>query len=313
MLLEVLSEAVAKGFRSLATQLHSAPETVFPSDFALLTAILQTILSVPEMTTWHAQAALLFANSNTLRYATSLFSWADRITIPTNGVNDPIYGELSILFILSLSSMQPLAESMAVEGILAQLNSANLMNYFRRPGGMSPFDSPARLFAIWSKGILPLCLNLLRAVGPAIAGEISAFLNQFPEQLNRASNCLNSRTVKKITLSLASETHSLALISSILENDRANSARLGIQAGDIPALEWDRDVVKEDIDTWMGRRSALLDKVVVLDERDAALFAKKVNAATAGEGENMLEQRVLRELEAAGECLDLGKGNGNGS
>jgi nuclear pore complex protein Nup188 len=307
-LLEVLSETVAKGFRSLANQLHSEPETVTPADFALLTAILQTILGIPEMLTWHNQAALLFSNNNTLRYATSLFSWSDRLTISNGSVQDPVYGELSLLFILSLSSMQTLAEAMAVEGILSQLNSANLMNYFRRPGGMSPFDSPPRLFAIWSKGILPLCLNLLRAVGPAIAGEISAFLNQFPEQLNRASNCLNSRgpTPLKITLSLASETHSLALISSILENDRAQGPRLGIQASDMPPLDWNKDIVKDDIDGLLARRGSLGEKIVVLDERDAALYAKKLTGVGP---ENLLEERVVRELDAAGICLGLGKSN----
>lgn len=307
-LLEVLSDTVAKGFRSLATQLHSEPETVFPSDFALLTAILQTVLSIPEMTTWHAQAALLFTNSNTLRYATSLFSWSDRLTIPNGGVNDPVYGELSLLFILSLSSMQSLAEAMAVEGILSQLNSANLMNYFRRPGGMSPFDAPPRLFSIWHKGVLPLCLNLLRAVGPAIAGEISAFLNQFPEQLNRASNALNSRTATKFTLSIASEIHSLALISSILDSNRAQGPRLGIQATDIPYLEWDKENVKEDIESWMSRKGALRDRIVVLDDSDAQLFARKIGANGNGSGaENMLEEKVLRELDAAGDCLGVGE------
>ncbi|KAF2278844.1 uncharacterized protein EI97DRAFT_413750 [Westerdykella ornata] len=304
-LLEILADAVARGFRSLATQLHSEPGSVSPSDFALLTAILQTILSIPEMTTWHSQAALLFSNSNTLRYATSLFSWSDKLTIQNNGVADPVYGELSLLFILSLSSMQTLAESMAVEGILSQLNSANLMNYYRRSGGMSPFDSPARIFTIWTKGILPLCLNLLRAVGPAIAGEIAAFLNQFPEQLNRASNALNfGKSTTKITLSIASEAHSLALITSILDNDRAQGPRLGIQSNDIPDLDWDRENVKEDIESWLTRRGLLRERIVVVDERDAALFEKPA----LDDYENMLEKRVVSELTAAGECLGLGKG-----
>jgi nuclear pore complex protein Nup188 len=299
-LLEILSDTVAKGFRSLATQLHADPESIAPSDFALLTAMLQTILAIPEMTTWHGQAALLFSNSNTLRYATSLFSWADRLTLN----NDPIYGELSLLFILSLSSLQSLAEPMAVEGILAQINTANLMNYYRRPGGMSPFDNPARLFSIWTKGLLPLCLNLLRAVGPAIAGEISAFLNQFPEQLSRASNALNSRTANKITLSIASETHSLALISAILEGDRAQGPRLGREAGEIMALNWDKENVKEDIEGWIARKGALRERIVVTDETEEALFKKKLQS---DEAENALEQRVLLELLAAGECLGVGK------
>jgi nuclear pore complex protein Nup188 len=309
-LLEVLSDTVAKGFRSMATQLHSDPSSVLPSDFALLTAILQTTLAIPEMKVWHAQAALLFSNSNTIRYATSLFSWSDRLAIPNSGINDPVYGELSILFILSLSTMQSLAESMAVEGILSQLNTANLMNYYRRPGGMSPFDSPPRLFSIWTRGILPLCLNLLRAVGPAIAGEISAFLNQFPEQLTRASNTLNSRTTNlKITLSIASEMHSLALISSILEAIRAQGPRLGVQSSDIPLLDWDKDNVKEDIEGWMARKGALREKIVPTDEVEAQQFAKKL--IQDGAAENVLEERVVRELEAAGICLGVGQ-NGNG-
>ncbi|KAF2122639.1 nucleoporin subcomplex protein binding to Pom34-domain-containing protein [Lophiotrema nucula] len=301
-LLGILTDAVAKGFRSLATQLHAEPDSVSPSDFALLTAILQTILSIPEMTSWESQAALIFAHHNTVRYASSLFSWSDRLTINDK---DPVYGELSLLFILSLSNIRALAETMAVEGILSSLNTANLMNYFRRPGGMSPFDSPPRVFNIWSKGILPLCLNLLSAVGPAIAAEIGAFLNSLPEQLSRASNSLNSRNSNlKISLSVASETHSLALISAILEANRAQGPRLGIQASDIPTLEWDKENVKEDIEGWVARKGALREKIVVMDEGEAGLYAKEGNG---GEG-NALEVRVLGELDGALGCLGVGKG-----
>ncbi|KAF1962309.1 nucleoporin-like protein, partial [Byssothecium circinans] len=266
-LLEILSDTVAKGFRSLANQLHAEPDTVTPSDFALLTALLQRIIAIPEMSKFQSQAALLFANNNTVRYATSLFSWSDKLTIQTNSNNgpsvpDPIYGELSLLFILSLSSIQSLAETMAVEGILSQLNTANLMNYYRRPGGMGAFNTPPRLHSIWTKGILPLCLNLLLSIGAPIAGEISSFLNQFPEQLLRSSNALNSRYSNRITLSIASETHSLALLSGILDAFRAQGPRLGIQASEVPALEWDRENVREDIEGWMARRGALRERVV---------------------------------------------------
>jgi nuclear pore complex protein Nup188 len=159
-LLEILADTVAKGFRSLATQLHAQPSSVSPSDFALLTALLQRIIAIPEMTKWQSQAALLFANNNTTRYATSLFSWSDRLTVSNNGIDDPVYGELSLLFLLSLSSIPAVAESMAVDGILSLLNTANMMNYYRRASGMGPFDTPARIYSIWTKGLLPLCLNL---------------------------------------------------------------------------------------------------------------------------------------------------------
>jgi nuclear pore complex protein Nup188 len=301
-LLEILADTVAKGFRSLANQLHADPTSVSPSDFALLTALLQRIITIPEMNMWQSQAALLFANNNTIRYATSLFSWSDRLTL---GADDPIYGELSLLFLLSLSTVPALAETMAVDGVLAQLNTANLMNYFRRPAGMGPFDAPARLYSIWVKGILPLCLNLLLSVGPPVAGEISAFLNQYPSQLSRAGLALNSSSSSrtpsfKITLSVASETHSLALISTIIDNVRKQGPKLGIQANDVAPLEWDRENVKEDVESWLSRRGALVEKVVAMDERELELVARKGR----GEGSE-LEERVVGELEDAGRCLGL--------
>ena len=315
-LLEILSETVAKGFRSLANQLHADSISVMPSDFALLTALLQRIIAIPEMAKWHAQAALLFANSSTTRYATSLFSWSDRLTVVNNGVNDPVYGELSLLFLLTLSSIPSLAETMAVDGILSQLNTANLMNYYRRAGGMGAFDSPARLYSIWTKGILPLCLNLLLSVGPPIAAEVSSFLNQFPEQLLRASTCINSTTSSrsvptKITLSIASETHSLALISAILENVRKQGPKLGIQSNEVSPLNWDQENIKEDLESWLTRKGALRERITAVDKQEVNLLAMKLGHGD--DASNVLEEKVLAELESAGKCLGLGNGNGNGN
>jgi nuclear pore complex protein Nup188 len=312
-LLEILADTVAKGFRSLATQLHADPASVSPSDFALLTALLQRITAIPEMTMWQSQAALLFANNNTIRYATSLFSWSDRLTVYHNGVDDPIYGELSLLFLLSLSSIQALAETMAVDGVLSQLNTANLMNYYRRPNGMGPFDTPARLYSIWVKGILPLCLNLLLSVGPPIAAEISAFLNQYPEQLLRSSLSINSNPSSrysqsaKITLSIASETHSLALISAIIDNVRKQGPKLGIQANEVNPLEWDKENMKEDVESWLSRKGALRERIVAMDERELEMAGRKGKV----EGCSGLEDRVVAELEDAGRCLGLIIGGGN--
>lgn len=305
-LLEILADTVAKGFRSLATQLHADPSSVSPSDFALLTALLQRIIAVPEMSKWQAQAALLFANNNTMRFATSLFSWSDRLTINHNGIDDPIYGELSILFLLSLSSIPALAETMAVDGILSQLNTANIMSYFRRAGGVGPFDNPTRMYSIWTKGLLPLCLNLLLSVGAPIASEISNFLNQYPEQLLRASSSIASSariTPTKITLSTASELHSLALLSSIVEDVRRQGPKLGIQSNEVALLDWDKEGVKEDLESWLGRKGALRERVVPCDEREGEMAGKRSNDT---EG-NMLEQRVVAELEGASAVLGVGR------
>ncbi|KAG9204327.1 hypothetical protein G6514_001401 [Epicoccum nigrum] len=314
ILLEILSDAVANGFRSLANQLHADPASVTPSDFALLTAILQRVTAIPEMSKWHTQAALLFANAGTIRYATSLFSWSDRLTVPQaqnssggggGAGGDPVYGELALLFLLSLSALPALAETMAVEGVLASLSTANLTAYFRRPGGMGPFDAPARLHSIWARGMLPLALNLLQAVGPRLAPELAAFVNSFAPQLRRAEGALASSSPRKgpthISLGLAAETHSLALLDAILEDTRRQGPKLGIQTSELAPLEWDRDAVREDVEGWLSRKGVLSERIVATSEREAELLGRKRGEA------NALEERVVAELEAARACLALGR------
>jgi nuclear pore complex protein Nup188 len=303
-LLEILSEVIAKGFHALANQLHDNKDSCSPSDFILLTGLLQTILGLPEIRVHMSEAALLFQNHNTSRYATSLFSWSDQLAED----RDPVYGELSVLFLLELSSMPVMAENLAVDGVLSRLNTANLINYYRRPAGMGPFDDPPRLFSIWNRGILPLCLNLLDAVGAPIAAEVATFLNQFPAQLARAAACLNPRsapTAKNpnaghITLGMASEAHSLALIVLVLDKLRASASAVGIIAADVPELEWDKASVKEDVEEWMQGRRGLRDRIAPTNEREVAL----VGMPSQMEGvENVLEERVVAEFEATLECL----------
>lgn len=314
ILLEILSDAVANGFRSLANQLHADPASVTPSDFALLTAILQRITAIPEMSKWHTQAALLFANAGTIRYATSLFSWSDRLTIPaaqSGAPGDPVYGELALLFLLSLSALPALAETMAVEGVLASLSTANLSAYYRRKGGMGPFDTPARLHSIWARGLLPLALNLLQAVGPRLAPEMAAFVNSFKPQLKRAEYALASsaarKGVTKISLGLAAELHSLALLDAILDDIRRQGPKLGIQSSELCALEWDREAVREDVEGWLGRKGVLRERVVATSEREVELLGRRV-----GEEGNVLEEAVIGELEGVVGCLSLGGGRGEG-
>jgi nuclear pore complex protein Nup188 len=305
-LLEVLLHVIAKGFRSLASGLHENRPGSQPNDFVLLTALLQTILRIPGVELLHSQIALQFSNNNLSGYATSLFSWADQLVID----GDPVYGEYAVLFLLEMSSIPLVAESMAVDGVLSQLTSANIMLFYSRVKGMGPFDAPIRLHSIWTRGLLPLCLNLLDAVGAPIAVEIVSFLNHFPNQLKRLSTELANRnstigtrpTDSHVTLNMASEVHSLSLIWLVLERYRAAGAATGTLMQDIPTLDWDQSGVKEEVDDWVQGRITLRSLVIPANEREAELARLKPLGKASGVG-TRLEERVLGELVAAGECL----------
>jgi nuclear pore complex protein Nup188 len=299
---EILSDVVSRGFRSFALQLHDDPLSCSPSDLVLLTAILQSALSIPGILSAQQHVAAIFAANEISRYATTLFSWSDRLAID----KDPIYGELTILFLLELSIIPAIAEQMAIDGVLTQLSAASLTEYFRRPNGMGSSDRPYRLYSIWTRGILPLCLNLLHSVGPPIAGEVVSFLNQFPNQLLRCSMALDSRNrparlksnEEQITLGLASEAHSLALIATLLDHYRDQGPAVGILPSDIEEFSWNREEAKEDIETWLQGRRALRDRIVAINERDSELMRlpplKNSNLC-----DNRLEEAIVSELTVA--------------
>ncbi|KAI9723806.1 MAG: hypothetical protein M1828_004056 [Chrysothrix sp. TS-e1954] len=303
ILIEIANEIVAKGFRTLATLLHEEPASVETSDLSLVTSILQTILHYQGVELLHQQLALTLYESNVHRNALSLFSWSDRLTADGD---DPVLGELSISFLLELSSIPALADFMASEGILSDLSTASLTDSFRQDAGIGAFDQPTRLYNIWSRGILPLTLNILLAAGEAYVGEATAFLNGFSTQIERASSALDAKGIPSskdptagcITLSAACEAHIISLLSHAIAQFRTSPGAAAL--GEIPDLKWDQAAVKDDLESWVqGTRAALRERIVPTTEREVAMKKAKPSLKRPCGCESLLEQMVVVELEGA--------------
>ena len=295
---EILSVIVGRGFRSLTILLHSSVNVVKPWDFAILTAILRSCLCVPGIDQHATQLLADFSSSQTARCAATLLSWSDQLASSTSG--DPIFGELSINFLLAISSDVALAESLAVDGVLGQILSTNVIRVLQSRA-FSPLDSPSRMYAIWARGMLPLLLNLLNAIGPPIAAEVAAALNRFPQQLFQSSNAFanhsrgSSIAEGYMTLSMATEAHNIALISSMLRSFREAAASAALQAGDIEEVKWDSAQVKEDVESTLQDRAGLRLRIVATSKREEGWSRTK--PPTEGRGnENMLEEKVVDEL-----------------
>ncbi|KAL8995713.1 MAG: hypothetical protein Q9169_004607 [Polycauliona sp. 2 TL-2023] len=303
--LEILRIVVASGFRSLTTLLHDSPDRIFPDDFALLAAILRNSLRIPGLERHSTALLSTFADAQTSRYASTLLSWSDQLA--TN--RDPIYGEMSVNFLLEMSSMPALAEALAVEGIVNHLSNTNLIKHLRSSKGMGPFDQPARLYNIWVRGILPLLLNLLHAVGASVAAEISAALDQFQGQLRRASATFtyygtvpikhnsDASSAGYITLGMISEAQTLAVISKILDTYRDAGPSAGVVSSEIMEIMWDRSRVKEDVQSWLQTRSVLRERIVATGAREEAWANMRPGENSASGTVNKLEEKVVEALE----------------
>lgn len=304
--LEIISTIVAQGFRSLTIVLHENPNPIKPSDFALLTAILRSALQVPDLTPNTTHLLNAFSDSQTARCASTLLSWSDQLA--TSG--DPVYGELSILFLLEMSSVPALAESLAVEGALSQMLTTNLVRLLRSRE-FGPFSQPVRMYSIWARGILPLFLNLLHAVGAPLAAEIAAALNTFPYQLERAGSVFTFTSSTSgsdpnrdhITLSMASEAITLSLITAILQTFREAGSSVGIVSSAVEEIKWDRTQVKEEAEACLERRGALRERIVATNEREEVWSRAKPEQESSG-AESKLEEMIVEEMRTVLGVLD---------
>lgn len=308
IIVEIVTEVIAKGFYSLATTLHETPSDVLPADLALITALFRSVLRIDGIATLQPQLALRLQETNVGRHAAALFSWSDQFTADNN---DPVFGELSIAFLVDMSSMLTMADSLAVDGLLAKLSTASISHAFSEGRGVGPLEHPQRLHVIWARGLLVVCLNLLVAVGETFAAEAAAFLNSFPAQLRRASGYLDMKRARnaqeasagRLTLNTAMELHTLALLSMIL--DRYRSAPTATAMGQIEELTWDAAAVKADLEGWLnGRKGGLLSQITATTEQEVQMTRQPpTSKGDDGVAANRLEEMVLAELEGALICL----------
>lgn len=299
--LNLVDAVVGRGFRALVSLVHDRDVDICPEDFGLLTAILQACLCLPNIDQAQTQILNIIATHDVVNAASSLFSWADKLAIH----GDPVYGELSVLFLLELSTLSLVAEQLACDGILSNLLSANITKFMLKSHISPSSETPVaqRSYSIWVKGILPLMLNLLTSLGAAVAPEIAYILNQFSHVLKSSVDRFEapgaSRTNAKgsnqyVTLLATSEIHSLALLSRVLAALRANNNR------DIVAINWDASGVLENVEYWLSSRRLLKERLLPLGQREMEWRGTKVS--TSG-NDNLLEEKVVAQLETVRDIL----------
>jgi nuclear pore complex protein Nup188 len=308
VVMEIINNVVAIGIREIASGIHDSPAESSPEDFALITGILQSCLRIPGIELCHSQIVNMLTQAAVPRLVVTLFSWSDSLAID----GDPIYGELSILFLLELSSIPLMAEQLAIDGVLGHIASASITSYLRG-GKVGPFADSAglqRCYSIWARGILPFLLNLLDAVQVSIAAEVSLFLAQFPNLLKQSEQSLDAPetnriipqgSVRYITLTICSETHSMALLSFILNTFRENLKG----TVDIPEVKWDASGVLENVEFWLSSTALLRDRLLPMGDREMEM-RKKGGQSAASE----LEKKILIELRGIKDVLNGGE---NGS
>lgn len=318
-ILEIVTVVVGQGIRSVATALQDQKQvgglssdglTAFISskDISLILTVFETILRMTRLPEFISEASQRLISENAIQSSLVLYSWSHLLAGPETN-DEPIYAGYSLQFLASVSSLPPVAEELAVEGVLTRLLSARVTQKLQAvPDGAGHVDKRPHvqaLYNLWAMGILPICVNLLHCVGAPVAAEVSAFLNQFPNQLSRANSAFipaaqsRSGSSDVVTWTAANEAATLALISFILESFRRAGASAAVDPSGVqPLLGYDEDkkVLAEDISDLVGATtSSLKNRIVATNENEISL-AREDN----GEG---LVKKTVSELRNALTCL----------
>ncbi|EPS40769.1 hypothetical protein H072_5341 [Dactylellina haptotyla CBS 200.50] len=224
LLVGLFDLAVGRAFKSLANGAYESNTTANAGDMLIVIGIMQTILKFNGLEPVHEHLVTHLTNHGTIRVATILFTWASKLAeVPTgsDGNPDPLYGEISIMFLVKLSALPILAEQIALNSVFNSLSEGDLATKIQA-GQLLPTTTP-RLHNIWSKGFLPLLLNVLFALKKRVAPEIAMFLRSFNRQIIFTMSYLSKP--EYVTLSHLEEITDLSAILILLD-------RMGSSPGD---------------------------------------------------------------------------------
>lgn len=284
LVIDLLDIVVAKGFKDLVQGVHQYPERANPQDIALINAILQAALRIQDLHEIHHGLANHLHENQTIRAATTLFSWAEQLG---GEGGDPVYGELAVLFLLELSSVPLIAEQLALENILELLESTTLAARIIQ-NGVTPL-SESRLHAIWSRGMLPLALNLFVNIGVRYGREIIGFLRYFKTQIKFAIESWRKPTV--LVLSAINESVTIAMIVAII-------TKMGGKA-ELATLGFNFQVIVDGVDYLLTHKNYLKSLVAPMNEEEEMMLAK-------GDEEGGLVDVVVKQLETLQGLLQEG-------
>ncbi|AOW07135.1 nucleoporin subcomplex protein binding to Pom34-domain-containing protein [Yarrowia lipolytica] len=175
-------------------------------DLRIMVVLLRNLLSFENtcVPVSLAQFALKIQDTGSIRSLLSLYSYSQEI--------DPVFGELTLLFLLELLQNDQLSEQVVLNGLVGALTEAPISREIQK-GSLHQ----GRLYYIWIRGILPIMLTVLVRLGGRISPEITMLLSFFQLQIETAIRNLMEPVT--ISLSFVDELQQIVVLLQVVPND----------------------------------------------------------------------------------------------
>ncbi len=183
----------------------------FTEDLTQIISVLTKVLTLNPSRGFLSSMATMISETHTAISIMTLFSCSHQLAI--NG--DPVFGELSLLLILELASVDIIAEHLIVNGLFSMLVESPIATMIQQ-GGIKPTSSnpAARLHSIWCR-MLTLVASLLSKIGSRLIPEIAMFLKFYSNQIEYALKGWN-RDNLILSISTVVETSQIVILIELL-------------------------------------------------------------------------------------------------
>lgn len=209
LLSDIFEAVAAKGATNLFNRALASPDEDVADMVTIVIAIAQRIMDLCGKDSITPELCKKLVDHRSLETAVRLYATSHQLS-----VNDqPIFAELSLQYMVTLSLEPLVAEQLAVAGIIGVIMESPISSILQTQDIRAP--QLHVLHRVWTRGILPIIFNLLQSLGSRILRDTVAFLRLYEHQIE--STFTEWARPKLVTTSLVDETLLLLILFEVVD------------------------------------------------------------------------------------------------
>ena len=210
LLLDIFEALVAKAATSLFNRARVHPAEDVADMISIIIAIGQEVVDLSNNDAIISEFCNKLMDHNSLEAAVRMYATSHQALID----DQPIFAELSLLYMVSLAPAPRVPEQLAVARILAFIMESPISSILQSSDIRTPHSHV--LHRVWTRGVLPVIFNLLQSLGSRILHDTVAFLRLYEHQIQSAFT--EWARPKLVTTTLADETALLLVLFEVVDS-----------------------------------------------------------------------------------------------
>jgi nuclear pore complex protein Nup188 len=208
-LLDIFEAIVAKAGANLFNRARTNPGEDVGEMITIVIAIGQEVVELCSKDVVFLEFCNKLMDHNSLEAAVRMYASGHQALV----LDQPIFAELSLQYLVTLLPAPRVPEQIAVAGIFALIMESPISSILQSHDIRAP--QYHILHRVWTRGVLPIIFNLLQSLGSRILRDTVAFLRLYEQQIQAAFT--DWARPKLVTTALVDETLLLLVLFEVVD------------------------------------------------------------------------------------------------